>query len=741
MPSRNFALIFIPLAAAFAQPAPADRAEALLRQMTLDEKIGQLTQLAGLPLIPDPVKIDDRVRKGQGGSILWLSDPASINRLQKIAVEETRLKIPALFGLDVIHGFRTVFPVPFAMAASWDMDLIEKGQQIAARESRAAGIQWTFAPMLDIARDARWGRIVEGAGEDPVLGAAVARAQIRGFQGDHLSSAADRMLACAKHFAGYGAADGGRDYDSAYIPDVLLWNVYFPPFKAALDAGAGTFMSAYMDLNDVPATGNAFLLRDVLRKIWGFKGFVVSDAFAVRDLQTHGFASSPQDSAQRALLAGVDMDMGSRTYLENLAAAVKSGKVPMSVIDDSVRSILKVKFEMGLFEHPYGDAALLAKVSRAPEHLKLAREAAQRSAVLLRNEGGLLPLKANAGQKIALIGPLGDSVFDTLGSWQAMGQTLDAVTLAQGLKARGVTVEVVKGVQLRKQIPSMFDQLMGGKPETPWTEAQAGEAFTDAVEAARRADVVVLALGELALMSGELASRSSLNLPGRQQQLMEAVVATGKPVVLVLFSGRPVNIGWAASHVPAILEAWYPGSEGGNAIADLLYGDASPGGKLPVTWPRSVGQEPLFLESNLTHQPEGSQMFSSRYWDQPGTPQYPFGYGLSYTTFEYTNLHIAGSGRVSVDVRNTGSRPGVEVTQLYIHQRAGGASRPKRELKGFARVQLEPGEKRSLEFPLGEEQLRYWNPVSKKWIFEKHEQFDVWAGGDSRGMLHTLYRP
>ena len=723
--------------AALAQP-PEQRANAMLQRMTLDEKIGQLTQLGGIPMVPDPVAIDERIRKGQAGSILWLSDATAIRRLQNIAIEETRLKIPLLVGLDVIHGFRTVFPVPLGMAASWDMNLIERAQSIAARETRAAGIHWTFAPMVDIARDARWGRIVEGAGEDPVLGAAVAQAQVRGLQGPSLSAASDRILACVKHFAGYGAADGGRDYDSAYVPDVLLWNVYFPPFKAAAEAGAGSFMSAYMDLNDVPATGNPFLLRDVLRKTWGYHGFVVSDAFAVKDLETHGFARDGQDAAGRAINAGVDMDMASRTYLDHLAGAVKSGQVSMAAIDDAVRTVLTTKYQMGLFEHPFGDPTALAGFAQAAEHRLAARQAAQRSAVLLRNEGGLLPLPASA-RKLAVIGPLGDSVFDSLGPWTAMGQKLDAVTVAAGLRARGIAVEVATGVQIRKPIPSFFDQLMGGTAEAAWPEAQAQQEFTNAVEAAKRADVVVLALGELALMSGELASRSTLDLPGRQQELMEAVVATGKPVVLVLLSGRPLSIGWAATHVPAILQTWFPGSEGGHAIADLLYGDATPSGKLPLTWPRSAGQSPQFLASNLTHQPEGTPMYSSRYWDEQSTPLYPFGHGLSYTKFEYSNLRVNGA-QIAVDVRNSGSRAAEEVAQLYVHQRAGTASRPARQLKGFAKIALNAGEKRTLQFPLGKEQLSFWSPLEKKWVFEK-ELFDVWAGGDSKAGLHVTYRP
>ena len=734
--------------AAASEPGVSRKVEDLLRRMTLDEKIGQLTQIGGVAFVPDDLKPEERVRKGQVGSILWLSDAAAINRLQRAAVEETRLHIPLLFGLDVVHGFKTVFPVPLAMAASWDPALVEQAQTVAAREARASGIHWTFAPMLDIARDPRWGRIIEGAGEDPYLGSAMAKAQVRGFQGSD-PGAPDRLLACAKHFAGYGAADGGRDYDSAYVPEDLLWNVYLPPFRAALDAGVATFMSAYMDLNDVPATANRFLLQDVLRRTWGFQGFVVSDAFAVRDLVTHGFARDPGDAAFRALTAGINMDMASRTYLEHLRSLVDSGRIPDSLIDESVRPILAAKFRLGLFEHPYADESKLPGILNAPEHRRLARIAAQRSAVLLRNEGGLLPLGKDGAKSIAVIGPLADSQPGMLGSWTTMGFPLESVTMLQGIRGKlppGSRVAYAQGVEIRKHYRSMFDSLMGTPQTEPWTEGRAKEEFAKAVELARRSDVVVLALGESAHMSGELASQSSLELPGRQEQLMEAIVASRKPVVLVLVNGRPLNISWAAAHVPAILEAWHPGMEGGNAIADLLFGDASPGGKLPVTWPRSVGQVPVYYAHNLTHEPEGSRNFTSRYWDATSSPLYPFGFGLSYAAFAYSNLRLA-SPRVkpgekldtAVDVENTGSRAGDEVVQLYIHQQAGSASRPVRELKGFERVSLAPGQKKTVHFSLGKEELSFWSPQEKRWV-EEPENFDVWIGGDSTAVLHATFQ-
>jgi beta-glucosidase len=722
------------------------RVNTLLGQMTLEEKIGQLTQIPG-GIMPSAVKPEEHLRKGEAGSILWLTDTASINQLQHVAVEESRLHIPVLFGLDVIHGYRTSFPVPLAMAASWDPSLVEQAQTIAAREASAAGIRWTFGPMVDIARDPRWGRIVEGAGEDPFLGAAMARAQVRGFQGPHIGSP-EHVLACAKHFAGYGAADGGRDIDSAYIPEDLLRNVYLVPFHAAVEAGVGTLMSAYMDLNDVPATGNRFLLRDVLRGEWGFRGFVVSDAFSVQGLIPHGFARDPQDAAYRALTAGLNMDMASGTYLRNLGPLVKQGRISPALIDEAVRPILALKIRLGLFEHPYVDASRTEQVLNAPEHRQAARVAAQRSMVLLRNENQLLPLDKKISS-IAVIGPLADSKRDMEGSWGVGNDAKDAVTVVEGIRNKlpsDVRIEYAKGPDIKRDIPSFFEAFMNRPKAPPQTPAEIEEAFNKAVDTARRAEVTVMVLGELADMSGEGASRSSLDLPGKQQQLLETVVATGKPVVLVLINGRPLNLAWAAEHVPAILEAWYPGTEGGNAVADILFGDANPGGKLPVTWPRCVGQVPIYYAHNLTHMPETSRGFVSRYWDGLSSPLYPFGFGLSYTKFAFSNLQLSQTqvkvGQkldVSVDVENTGSRTGDEVVQLYIHQQAGSASRPVRELKGFQRITLAPGEKKTVHFSLGKEELSFWSPQAKKWV-EEPENFDLWVGADSTATLHTTFK-
>ena len=730
-----------------AAPVPSDgevagRVEALLGRLSLAEKIGQLTQVGGASFLPGP-KPEDVIRKGGAGSVLWLNNTQQFNVLQKIAVEESPSKIPLLFALDVIHGYRTIFPVPLAMASSWDPTVAERAQTVAAREARAAGLHWTFGPMLDIARDARWGRIVEGAGEDPCLGAAMAAAQVRGFQGPYLG-APDHVVACAKHFAGYGAADGGRDYDPVYLPEAQLRNVYFPPFQAAVKAGVGTFMSAYMDLNNVPASGNRFLLRDVLRGEWGFKGFVVSDAFAVANLVTQGFARDDRDAAYRALTAGLDMDMASNTYLDHLAGLVEDGTLPMADIDAAVRPILAIKVRMGLFEQPYIDEAKLAQVVAMPDHRKEARLAAQRSMVLLRNEGRLLPL-AKSISKVAVIGPLADSMEATEGSWMVFGHTPAAITVLAGIRAKlpGAKVEYASGPEIRRDIASMFDEMMlgGGKPAQ--TPEQAEAAFQAAVTTARKAEVVIMVLGENADMAGEAASRASLDLPGRQEELLKAVVALGKPVVLVLLNGRPLSINWAAENVPAILEAWEPGSEGGNAIADILFGEANPGGKLPVTFPRKGNHAPLYYARNLTHSPEGSPMYNPRYWDGLPTPLFPFGFGLSYTTFSITNLKVAAAQvkvgstvAVTVDVTNTGTVVGDEVVQLYIHQKAGSDSRPMRELKGFERLTLQPGKSKTVTFTLGPSELGYWSTSAGKWV-QDAEAFDVWVGADSLATLHA----
>jgi beta-glucosidase len=717
--------------------------------MTLDEKVGQLNQAAGadLPGLGGG-KPDELIIQGKVGSVLWLTDVQEINRLQHLAIDKSRLHIPILFGFDVIHGYRTVFPVPLAMASSWDPSVEEQAQHLAGEDARAAGIQWTFTPMVDIARDARWGRIVEGAGEDPYLGAAMARAQVRGFQGAHLGPGS--VLACVKHFAGYGAADGGRDYDSSYVPEELMENVYLVPFHAAADAGAGSFMSAYMDLNDVPASGNHWLLTDVLRKQWGFQGFVLSDAFAVGSLQTHGFARDPKDAAFKAITAGLNMDMASLTYTHNLAQLVTEGKVTESYLDEMVLPILEVKYDLDLFDHPYSDESKVDAVLNRPEGLALERKLAGRSMVLLRNEDRTLPLSKGL-KKVAVIGPLADSTRDVEGGWTVEGLfgpsgKSHPVTAYAGIKNKlGPTAEVtlVAGPEPSRVYAGLLDVMAGRKPTPPPTAQEAADWIAKATNAAADADMVVAVMGENANMSSEASSRATLDLPGIQQQMLEAVAATGKPVVLVLENGRPLDIRWASEHVPAILEAWYPGTEGGDAIADVLFGDVNPGGKLPVSWPRTAGSEPLYYNHNLTHELEDKPSFTSRYWDISSKPLYPFGYGLSYTTFKFANIRLTktsiGAGdtnEATVDVTNTGSVPGDVVGQVYIHQRYGSASRPVRQLKGFQRVALQPGETRTLKFSLGKDELEFWSPQTKRWAVEPSE-FDVWAGEDSTAGLHA----
>jgi len=731
------------------------RVDELLSQMTIEEKVGQLNQVFYFKQFMKPEIVEPGIREGKIGSLLFVTDPAIINRFQKVAVENSRLKIPLLFGFDVIHGFRTIFPVPLAMASSWDPALVEQAQSVAASEARAVGIRWTFAPMVDIARDPRWGRIVEGAGEDPFLGARMAAAQVRGFQGQDPSSPG-RLLACMKHFAGYGAGSGGRDYDSAYIADAELYNVYLPPFKAAVDAGVGSAMSAYMDLNDVPATGNAFLLRDVLRKQWGFKGFVVSDAEAVGNLVTHGFAEDKSDAAYRAFTAGVDLEMSfpgnaiSNAYTSSLTKLIAEGRITKDQLDEAVRRILEAKFKLGLFDNPYVDESRVAAIHNNPEHRRLARVAAQRSAVLLRNEGNLLPLVKGDPKvsSVAVIGPLADSKRDIRGSWSFVDDIKSAVTVLEGIRAKvgsSVKVEYAPGVDIARVYQSPFVIIQGPRP-APWTETQKRAEFEKAVSLARSSDVIILVLGEHEEMSGEAASQSSIELPGQQLELLKAMSGLGKPVVLVLINGRPLDISWAASNVSAILEAWHPGSEGGNAVADILYGDATPGGKLPVTWPRSTAQIPIYYAHNITQEPEAKKTFTSRYWDIPSSPQYPFGYGLSYTTFSFSNLRatksemrVGESTEVMVDVENTGRRTGEEVAQLYIHQRYGSASRPVRELKGFERITLAPGQKRTIRFTLGKPELTYWSGAVKEWVQEP-AVFDLWVGADATASLTTTLR-
>jgi beta-glucosidase len=736
-----------PLAAA--KPLPEAevraRADALIERMTPEEKAGQITQYFHFGIVPQEAKrVEAEVAAGRAGSLLFVSDPAEVDRLQRIAVEQTRLKIPLLFAFDVIHGLRTIMPVPIAVAASWDPKLAEDIQAVAAAEARAVGLHWTFAPMVDLARDPRWGRMIEGAGEDPYLGSAMAAAQVRGFQGGYIGSPG-HIISGPKHFAGYGAALGGRDYDEVDLSDSELWNTYLPPFKAAIDAGAGNIMSAYMGLNGVPATGNHWLLTDVLRKEWGFKGFVVTDAGSASDLLTHGFADSPADAGVRARKAGVDMEMAppfGNSVFKTLPQSLTAGRLTTAEIDTAVRRVLEAKIRMGLFENPYVDLEKAPRVLADPQHRVVARTAAERAAVLLRNEGGLLPLDRNKIKSIAVIGPLADSQRDTLGPWVFAHDLGETVTVLGGIKLKAggkVRVDYSPGVTMPARLHgSMFDM----NPATAAKRVEVDDAreLPRAVALAQASDVTVLVLGEAQNMIGEQASRSSLDLPGRQQELLDAVNATGKPVVVLVMSARPLDL--KDSKPAALMAIWYPGTQGGTAVANLLFGDASPGGKLPYTWPRNIGQIPMIYSHLSTHQPKTAEQ---RYWNDVGSPLYPFGFGISYSTFEFSNLKVerqkvapGESVPVSVDVRNTGSRTADEVAQIYIHQRYGSSARPVRELKGFQRVTLKPGETRSIRFTLTPAELRYWASANRAWV-QDEAMFDVYVGNSSQAALTTTF--
>ena len=749
----------------------AERVEELLAQLTVAEKAGQLTQYFYFPDGAGPnvdhqesaellsavpggaakpsATVDAALGRGEVGSMLFVTDPAEINRLQRLAVEGHRLGIPALFGFDVIHGLRTIFPVPIAMAASWDPATIEAGQAVAAREARAVGIHWSFAPMLDIARDPRWGRIVEGAGEDPYLGSAVGAAQVKGFQGPAIGTP-ERVIAGPKHLVGYGASLGGRDYDEVNLSDYELWNVYLPPFAAAVAAGAGNIMTAYMDLNGIPAAGNRWLVEEVLRGTWGFEGFVVSDAQAVHNLYTQHYAPSLTDAGVRGLKTGVDLEMAvTDPAYAHLPEALAAGTITEADLDVSVRRVLTAKARLGLLDDPYVDEDRSREVLADPAHRDQARVAAEKAAVLLRNEpvaggqGGLLPLKADDLGRIALIGPLADSPRDTIGPWVFDFDLDETVTIRKGLTAyAGDKVSYAPGLRPdHRTYASMFDMFPGNSPVDP-------EDFDDdaelerAIDLAAGADVAVVVLGEFQNMIGEGASRASLELPGHQLDLLKAVVATGTPVVLLLMNGRPLDLRWASKNVPAILDIWYPGTSGGAAVANLLFGYVAPGGKLPFSWPRSVGQVPLIYNHTTSHDPTKQWR---RYWDEESTPLFPFGFGLSYGEIEYSALTLSseaievdGSVTVTVEVANVGAAAAEEVVQLYLHQRYGTASRPVRELKGFERISLAAGESRSVQLTLGPDELRYWNAGVKDWVVDVTE-FDVWVGGSSSAELAATF--
>jgi len=709
-----------PSPAAAQRAAPGRLIDSLVARMTLEEKLGQLN-LPSVDNQPSPAQLE-QVRKGLIGGFLNLAGAQATRDAQRIAVTESRLHIPLLLGLDVIHGYRTIFPIPLGEAATWDPAAAESTARAAAREAAAAGVNWTFAPMVDIARDPRWGRIAEGAGEDPYLGSAMAAARVRGFQGKDLR-APDAVMATVKHFAAYGGAEGGRDYNTVDLSERTLREIYLPPYRAGVDAGAGSIMTSFNEIGGIPSHASRWLVTTLLRDEWKFSGFVVSDWTGVEELRNHGVAGSRADAGKVALEAGVDMDMVSRIYLEDLPALVRAGRIPMATVDAAVRRVLAAKRALGLFDDPYRGSSVERErsVLLAPAQRQLARAVAQEAIVLLKNDGNLLPLGATR-HTLAVIGPLADDHVAALGSWAGRGDPHDAVTPLEGIKTRagtGSEVRYAKGCDI-------LDTATGG--------------FAEAVALARQADVALLVLGEAGDMSGEAASRSSLGLPGVQQQLLEAVQATGTPVVLILMNGRPLTVQWAADHVPAILEAWALGVETGPALAAVVFGDVSPSGKLPVTFPRAVGQIPIYYNHKNTGRPSGADKYTSKYTDLPSSPLFPFGFGLSYTSFEYKDLTLSAPGitpggtiKVSVTVTNTGAREGADVAQLYVHDEVASVTRPVRALAGFRRVSLKPGESRPVEFELTPKELGLYDQ-RMKFVVEPGK-FRVYVGGSSVGGL------
>ena len=697
----------------------------LLARMSLSEKLGQLQQLDGEAagnFRPEHLEL---ARKGLLGSTLNVRGGGRPNQLQRAAVEESRLKIPLLFGFDTIHGYRTIFPIPLAEAASWDPSIAERSSSIAAKEAYAAGLRWTFAPMVDIARDPRWGRITEGAGEDPYLGAAFARARVRGFQGDDYSQPG-KILACVKHWVAYGAAEGGRDYNTTEMSEQTLRSIYFPPFKAAVDAGVGTFMSAFNALNGVPTSANHFTLTKVLRDEWKFDGFVVSDYTSVKELINHGYAANDKEAAWLALNAGVDMEMVSRLFNQHGSELLQEKKWSLATLDEAVRRILRIKFRLGLFERPYIDESLEKTAYLTGDSRALAREIAGKSMVLLKNDSDTLPL-AKTVRSIAVIGPLADDKRSPLGWWSGDGRDEDTVTPLAGIKNK---VSAQTRVTYARGCDVTGDSDAG---------------FAEAVAAARSSDVAVVFVGESKDMVGEAASRATLDLPGRQTDLVKQVAGAGKPTIVVLVNGRPPTIGWIVDNVPAILESWMGGTESGNAIADILFGDVNPGGKLPVTFPRVTGQVPVhYNHLNTGRPPDANNRYTSKYFDAAWTPQFPFGFGLSYTQFKISNVQISapqirpdGTIRVTAEVENSGKRAGDEVVQVYVRDVAASIARPVKELRGFQRVALQPGQKRSVEFVLGPEHLGFYNR-EMKFVVEPGE-FRIMVGSNSQDVIEKTF--
>jgi beta-glucosidase len=724
-------MIFVFAVAAFGASPEAEierRVNALVSRMTLDEKLGQMSQSTSLAQLTDSIRAE--IRQGRYGSYLNAGSPRDREEAQRIARDESRLGIPLLFGRDVIHGYRTIFPIPLGQAASWDLDLIEQAARTAAREAAAEGIKWTFAPMVDIARDPRWGRIAESPGEDPYLAGAVGAAMVRGFQGSSLDNASS-VAACVKHYAGYGAAEAGRDYNSTWIPEGELRDVYLPPFRASLEAGVASIMTAFNALNGVPATGNEFLLRRILRGQWKFNPLVVSDYTAIPEMIAHGYAATARDAARAAVRAGVDLEMVSTTYWDELKPLVRDGTVPVSQIDGAVRNILRLKFRLGLFEQK---PARTESVSVTPESRALAQRLATESAVLLKNEGPVLPLTQSV-RSVAVIGPLADSAVDQMGTWVMDGRAADVVTPLAALRQMlgRARVEYAAGLKNSRDTSTA--------------------GFSEAVAAARKAEVVLFFLGEEQILSGEARSRAFLNLPGAQEELVEEVTKLGKPAIAVILAGRPLTFHKTAERVKAVLWSWHPGTMGGPAIANLLFGQATPSGKLTVTFPRTVGQVPIYYAHLNTGRPAGANElgvpmgnpaepkgYTSKYIDVDFTPEYPFGYGLSYTNFEYANLRVSantmprtGTVDASAEITNRGRREAAEIVQLYVHPVAASVAQPVRSLKAFRRIVLKPGESRTVTFRIRGSDLAFHNQQMQ--LVTEPGRYQLWIAPDSaRGL-------
>lgn len=702
-------------------PVIENKITALMAKMTIDEKVGQLNQYSSDKVVTGPItnsgnKLQD-VKDGKIGSLLNVRGVDYTRQWQDAAMQ-SRLKIPLLFGLDVIHGYRTTFPIPLAEAASWDLDAIEQSAHIAAAEAASSGIHWTFAPMVDLARDPRWGRVMEGAGEDPFLGSAIAKARVKGFQGKGLGNT-DAVMACVKHFAAYGAAIGGRDYNSVDMSLRTLWEFYLPPFKAAADAGAATFMNSFNDLNGTPASASKYLQRDILKGKWGFKGFVVSDWGSIREMVAHGYAKDSYEAADQAIHAGNDMDMEGRAYNNSLAKLVKDGKVSIATVDEAVRRVLRKKYELGLFDDPYkfSNAEREKQTLNKQEFIDAERNVACKSIVLMKNQGDVLPLAK--GKSVALIGPLVKADQDMKGFWSVDWEGMDhSVTLFEGMQAAGANVSYAKGCDVSDT-------------------SRAG--FAEAVRAAKNADVVVMAVGETAAMSGEAKSRAEITLPGVQEELIKAIQATGKPVVVLIMAGRPLVFNWTADHVPAIVYTWWLGNQAGNAITDVLYGKYNPSGKLPMTFPQSIGQIPVYYNYLNTGRPSKDDAYSkytSGYLDITKRPKYAFGHGLSYTKFEYSDLklskddiHKADQVTVSFTIKNTGKYAGEEVAQLYLQDVVSQPVRPVKELKGFKKLMLQPGEGKTVSFVIDKDKLSFYND-DLQWITQPGK-FNLFIGSAS----------